>query len=122
MNVNQIVASCFRFAIFDFISAPEETARNFSAIEVNVNSIKVQWDPPPITSVPGIIRSYNITYRNLNYTNENLSTTEVGSSEDSVLLEQLHGLTLYEINVTAITILPGPWEVLYVLTQEGGSF
>lgn len=88
---------------------------------MNVNSIKVQWDPPPITFVPGIIRLYNFTYRNLNYTNENLTTDEVSGSDDSLVLEQLHGLTLYEINITAITILPGPWKVLFVLTQEGGS-
>ena len=89
---------------------------------MNVNSIKVQWDPPPITSVPGIIRSYNLTYRNLNYTNENLTTAEVGGSEDLLVLEKLHGLTLYEVNITAVTILPGPWKVLFVLTQEGGLF
>ncbi len=80
----------------------------------------MEWEPPPAISVPGIIRLYNVTYRNLNYTNENLTTLEPGANDDSLVMENLHGLTLYEINITAITILPGPWRTLFVLTEEGG--
>ena len=107
--------------LLHYISAPEEPPGNFIAVEVNVTAIKVEWEPPPSSAVPGIIRLYNFTCRNLNYTNENLTELEFGANNSLVVIENLHGLTLYEINITAITILPGPWQTLFVLTQEGGE-
>lgn len=68
----------------------------------------------------GILRQYNLMYRNLNYTDELLTEEYFDPPETSYTMENLIGLTLYEINVTATTILPGPWATLYVLTEEGG--
>ncbi|XP_028409028.1 uncharacterized protein LOC114531613 isoform X2 [Dendronephthya gigantea] len=102
-----------------FEDAPEEPPNNLVAQDVSVTTIQVTWNPPPAVSVPGIIRFYNVTYRNLNYTRENLTAHQIGANDRPFMLANLHGLTLYEINVTAITILPGPWRTLHVLTQEG---
>ena len=120
MTWRNLFHQILKFSVFYDISAPEEAPRNFTAVEVNISSIKVEWEPPPAASIPGVFRLYNFTYRNLNYTNENLTVREIEHSHDSLVLERLRGLTLYEIKITAITVLPGPWRTLFVLTKEGG--
>lgn len=84
------------------------------------STITVQWFPPPSDSVPGIIRWYNLTYRNLNGSDSNVKTLQFDAIVTSHKLENLAGLTLYEINVTAFTILPGPWSSTLAITDEGG--
>ena len=103
-----------------FFLAPERPPSDFEAVKVTNLTIDLQWSPPLSNFVHGIIRQYNLTYRNLNYTEELLVEEDFDSSVTSYKMENLIGLTLYEINITASTVLPGPWETLYVLTLEGG--
>jgi hypothetical protein len=103
-----------------FYLAPERPPSDLQAVDVTSLTIDIQWSLPPSDFVPGIVRQYNLTYRNLNYTDERLVEEYFGSSVTSYRMENLIGLTLYEINVTATTVLPGPWATLYVLTLEGG--
>ena len=98
------------------------TPGSFIATDVRASAIDLSWSPLPSHSVPGIVRRYNLTYRNLNYTNEFLTKETFSPSVTTHRMENLSGLTLYEIKITAITVLPGPWATLHVLTIEGGRY
>lgn len=67
------------------------------------------------------MRGYNLTCRNLNYTDDRLTELNFDATVTSHTMENLIGLTLYEINITSSTILVGPWDSILVLTEEGGS-
>jgi hypothetical protein len=67
------------------------------------------------------MRGYNLTYRNLNYTDDRLTELNFDATVTSHTMGNLIGLTLYEINITSSTILVGPWDSILVLTEEGGS-
>jgi hypothetical protein len=67
------------------------------------------------------MRGYNLTHRNLNYTDDRLTELNFDATVTSHTMENLIGLTLYEINITSSTILVGPWDSILVLTEEGGS-
>ena len=123
LSVNDDVQSWLGNVILDvfYYTAPEAPPSDLKATDIAMYTIDVEWSPPPSDFVPGIIREYNLTYRNLNYTHEMLTKEHFESSVTSYRMENLIGLTLYEINVTSTTILPGPWATLYVLTLEGGS-
>ena len=105
---------------FTSISAPEQPPSNFSAEQITESSIELQWSSPPFYSVPGIIRQYNLTYRNLNYTDDHFTQLNFDATVTSHTIENLIGLTLYEINITSSTIIFGPWDSIRVLTKEGG--
>ena len=105
--------------IFSYL-APEAPPSALKATDVTNSTIDLGWSPPPSNLVPGLIRRYNLTYRNLNYTDERVTEEHFEPSVTSYTMENLIGLTLYEVNVTATTVLPGPWATLYVLTLERG--
>ena len=111
-----------RWYFFLWFLAPEEPPSNITVIDTTWSTIEVQWFPPPSHSVPGIVRRYNLTYRNLNYSDQDVKTLQFNATVTSRRLENLVGLTLYEIKVTAFTILPGPWSNTLVLTDEGGEW
>lgn len=67
------------------------------------------------------MRGYNLTHRNLNYTDDRLTELNFDATVTSHTMGNLIGLTLYEINITSSTILVGPWDSILVLTEEGGS-
>ncbi|XP_028392900.1 uncharacterized protein LOC114517402 [Dendronephthya gigantea] len=102
-----------------FEDAPEEPPRDFKATQITKSSMKLEWLPPSDDATPGILRQYNITYRNLNYTDNQYTEINYGPSVTSHTMEQLIGLTLYEINITSSTIRSGPWDSILVLTKEG---
>lgn len=102
------------------ILAPEEPPSDFEAADITSSSIELQWSPPPSHAVPGILRQYNLTYRNLNYTEDHLTELNVNAAVTSHTIDDLIGLTLYEINITSSTIFFGPWDTILVLTEEAG--
>ena len=99
------------------MTAPEHPP-NVSVTQITTSSIQLEWLPPP--DVPGIIRYYNISYRVLNISNSEEVEVSVSSDSTSYLIQELTGLMLCEINVSAITVKPGPSEMIKVLTNEGG--
>ena len=102
------------------ILAPEEPPSDFGTLGITSSSIELQWSPPPSHAVPGILRQYNLTYRNLNYTDDHLTELNVSAAVTSHTIDDLIGLTLYEINITSSTIFFGPWDTILVLTEEAG--
>ncbi len=70
--------------------------------------------------MPGILRNYNITYRVLNVSDSKVIELSLSSSTTSYLIEDLTGLMLCEINITAITIGAGPTQTIRAITREGG--
>ena len=70
--------------------------------------------------MPGIIRYYNISYRVLNISDSEEVEVSVPAGSTSYLIQDLTGLMLCEINVTAITVKAGPSKMINVLTNEGG--
>ena len=102
------------------ILAPEEPPSDFKVVRTTSSSIELQWSPPPSDAVPGIIRQYNMTYRNLNYTDDRLTELNFNADVTLYTIDNLIGLTLYEINITSSTILFGPWNTILVLTEEAG--
>lgn len=102
------------------ILAPEEPPSDFKVVRITSSSIELEWSPPTSDAVPGIIRQYNMTYRNLNYTDNRLTELNFNADVTSHTMDNLIGLTLYEINITSSTIFFGPWDTILVLTEEAG--
>lgn len=102
------------------ILAPEEPPSDFKVVRITSSSIELEWSPPTSDAVPGIIRQYNMTYRNLNYTDDRLTELNFNADITSHTMDNLIGLTLYEINITSSTIFFGPWDTILVLTEEAG--
>lgn len=102
------------------ILAPEEPPSDFKVVRITSSSIELEWSPPTSDAVPGIIRQYNMTYRNLNYTDDRLTELNFNADVTSHTMDNLIGLTLYEINITSSTIFFGPWDTILVLTEEAG--
>lgn len=84
---------------------------------VDSTSIFLDWDDPPAEQQNGIIREYHINYTELETGNAFFKVV----TTDSATISSLHPNYNYYINVTAVTILPGPTsQVIVVMTPEDG--
>ena len=86
------------------------------------SSIEVTWHPPPVELTNGIIRYYNFSYRVYNYTDSEVINIALPGNVLSYRIENLTGLLLLGINVTAFTVANGPVHTLFAFTDEGGKF
>ena len=89
-------------------------------IAVNARSVHLRWSPPPLWTVPGIIRYYNLSYRLLNISNSEIITK--AHDEMSYNIAELNPYSFYEINISAFTVSTGPQYTLFVMTDEAGLY
>ena len=78
----------------------------------------VQWDEVPANERNGIIKGYNVTYKNL--TSEVEKTQTVDAPTRQVNLTGLNEFTKYDITVLAFTVKGGgpPSSAITVTTDE----
>ena len=89
-------------------------------MDVTTSSILLEWQRPAV--VPGMLRYYNISYRVLNISDSEVVELSMPGSATSYLIDDLTGLMLCEINITAVTIDAGPVETVRAMTLEGRKF
>ena len=97
---------------------PSAPPANVKGINSSSTSILVQWDELPENDRNGIIKGYNVTYKNL--TSEVEKTQTVDAPTRQVNLTGLNEFTKYDITVSAFTVKGGgpPSSAITVTTDE----
>jgi len=86
--------------------------------QVRSDSISISWIPPDSGELNGELTFYlvNITEQETN------SSTQIMSTKNGAILDFLHPFYVYQISVSAVTVMPGPFsEELSVTTLEDGK-
>ena len=107
--------------------APEVSPVNLNTTNITWSSFYLTWDPIDANFIPGILRSYRITFK---ITDPEFSqfngaydrTFLVDSQATSVNVTGLIGWTNYEVMVNGVTIIDGPGNFTYLKTKEGGKY
>ena len=109
-----------------YFAAPTSAPLNVNITCTNSTTLNVRWSPPAKVETHGIIRTYNIRYRQvqctINGTNiTNWTTVTVNGSFTSVKLKNLAKWSCYEVQICATTIKSGIWsEINKQRTREDG--
>ena len=111
---------------FVFSLAPEVSPTNLITTNITSSSLHLTWDPIDPSQIPGILRSYRITYKVIDpgYSRFNGlydGSFLVGSQPTSVNVTGLIGLTSYEVMVNGVTVIDGPGNFTYSQTEEGSK-
>ena len=122
-----------------FFVAPTGAPLNVTVTDTSSTTLQVTWDRPSEAEIHGLIRQYNIQYRQVectvagksqtngtnptNGTNAlSWSTVTVNGSVTSVDLSNLTKWSCYEVQVRAVTIKIGVWsETKQHRTREDGK-
>lgn len=93
---------------------------------ITTSSFYLTWNPIEPSQIPGILRSYRITYKVIDpgYTQFNGlydGSFLVDSLDTSVNVTGLIGLTNYEVMINGVTIIDGPGNFTYLQTEEGSK-
>ena len=97
-------------------TAPEKP-QNITGAFVNSTSISVSWAPPPDDGHNGIIRRYIIRYSQV----DRSGSATVSTTDLSVVIGGLDEYTLYEVNVSAVTVEEGQSNTVLVRTDSDGE-
>ena len=93
-----------------------------TAYNLSSTSVYVTWFPVPEESQNGIIRAYQVLYRNAYDKKSPAKEISVENSTLSVVISDLEKFTVYYIWVKAVTVATGPSSnVLDVITDEDGE-
>ena len=127
------------YSIYHLFVAPTGAPLNVNVTDTSSTALHVTWNPPSKAETHGLIREYNIQYRQgectvagKNQTNgTNLtngtnvmpwSIVTVNGSLTSVELNNLTKWSCYEVRVRAVTIKSGVWsETKQRRTREDGE-
>ena len=122
-----------------FFVAPTGAPLNVTVTDTSSTTLQVTWDPPSKAETHGLIRQYDIQYRQVectvagknqtngtdptNETNSlSWSTVTINGSLTSVELANLTKWSCYEVQVRAVTINSGVWsEMKQGRTKEDGK-
>ena len=101
-----------------FFSAPSSSPEKVTSGTVTSTSIILSWQPPPLESQNGIIRSYEIILVEL----ETGTTFLYNTTETTITISSLHPYYVYEYRVAAVTVATGPFsDPLSVQTLPAGK-
>ena len=90
---------------FTSFAVPDYAPENLTGFAVDSQSISLSWLPPPLESLNGILRHYQLTILE-EPTARNFS---VLSSSSQSLVSSLHPFYSYVISVAAVTVGAGPF-------------
>ena len=113
-----VLPDCFIFLNLPYFLEPNAPPGNVRRYNSSSTSIVVQWDEVPANERNGIIKGYNVTYKNL--TSEVEKTQTVDAPTRQVNLTGLNEFTKYDITVSAFTVKGGgpPSSAITVTTDE----
>ena len=96
---------------------------NLNGTNTTWTSFYLTWDPIDPEFIPGILRSYRVTYeiQDPGFHHAYDGSFSVDSHGTSVNLTGLIGLTNYKITVSGTTVEDGPVVEVYLKTKEGGE-
>ena len=99
------------------ILAPSSPPEKLTSGIVTSTSITLTWQPPPLESQNGIIRSYEIVL----VETETATTSAYNTTETTMTISSLHPYYVYECRVAAVTDATGPFsDPLSVQTLQAG--
>ena len=95
-------------------TAPSCAPLNVNITNTSSTALQVMWNPPSAAETHGVIREYNIRYRQVNCSlnGTNLTTwasMKVNGSSTSTNLTNLTQWSCYEVQISAVTIKKGVW-------------
>ena len=100
------------------ISAPSSPPEKVTSGIVTSTSIILVWQPPPLESQNGIIRSYEIVL----VETQTVTTSVYSTTETTITISSLHPYYVYEYRVAAVTDATGPYsDPLSVQTLPAGK-
>ena len=100
-----------------FVTAPSLSPVSVSVTIIDSRSFNVSWEPPPASSQNGIIREYAIIVVEIE-TSIIFADMSLGLH---IVIGNLHPYYTYNISVSAVTVLSGPYsEEISVQTPQDG--
>ena len=109
---------------------PATSPQNLMVIAASANSLNLSWFPLPPVDVNGELDWYRVDYRIIEQLEfgtdipENVSITNTESVEANTTFLTIDGLdnyTVYEVNVSAVTVGVGPAATETQRTDENGE-
>ena len=97
-----VLPDCFIFMNLPYFLEPSATPANVKGNNRSSTSILVQWDEVPENDKNGIIKGYNITYKDWRSGVEKTQTVDAPTRQ--VDLTGLNEFTKYNISVLAFTV------------------
>ena len=108
----------YKHALFVLISAPSSPPGKVTSGIITSTSITLAWQPPPLESQNGIIRSYEIVL----VETETSTTSVYNTTETTIVISSLHPYYIYECRVAAVTDATGPFsDSLSIQTLPAGK-
>ena len=107
----------FNYNLFKCI-VPGGPPLNLSSTVNSSSTATVQWSPPQADLQNGVIQFYSI----LLVAAETGSVLQYTSTELSLTISDLHPYYTYTCTVAAVTVAPGPGEVIKFQMLEDGKF
>ena len=106
--------------------APEVSPSHLNTTNITWSSFFLTWDPIDPLFIPGILRSYRITYKIIDPSFSQFNGAYDGSflvdsHATSVNVTGLIGWTNYEVMVNGVTVSDGPGNLTYLQTEEGSK-
>ena len=113
-----VLSDCFIFINLPYFLEPSAPPANVKGNNSSSTSILVQWDEVPENDKNGIIKGYNITYKDWRTGVEKSKTVDAPTRQ--VDLTGLNEFTKYNISVLAFTVKGGgpPSSTITVTTDE----
>ena len=105
---------------------PEVSPPTMNGTNVTWTSVYLAWDPIDPVFIPGVLKSYRVTYEVLDPEYRQFNHAYDGSilvdaQATSVNLTGLIGLTNYKVTVNGRTVKDGPIVQVNLKTVEGGE-
>ena len=99
---------------------------NLNTTNITWSSFYLTWDPIDPSYIPGVLRSYRITYKVIDpgYSEFNGAydgSFLIKSSLTAANVTGLIGWTKYEVMVNGVTVSDGPGNLTYLRTEEGSK-
>ena len=95
-------------------TAPDEPPQITDGSFVNSTSIQVSWEPLLEENLNGMLRNYIIRINDS--VSQNMTTNDL-----SITIAGLDKYTLYEVQVSAVTVAEGPSASVLVRTDSDGK-
>lgn len=102
---------------------PDGFPKGFNCEAVSSEELRVWWESPPLDSLHGVLKSYNVTYAPVNIFDNKQSREYKRVLANETILNGLKKNTLYVMSVSAATLAgDGPQSpVIYCSTETDGK-
>lgn len=94
-----------------FSIAPSAAPVNVRGFAPDHSSISLEWDPPPVALLNGVLTAYVVSIRE----RETGQTLQQNTTNTSILLDSLHPHYVYLCRVAAYTVEAGPFSTVFAV-------